>query len=116
MLGRSAEQGVRLMKSSVTKHSILLNGHKTSISLEGQFWEGLREISGRENITVSALVEKIDHGRVTHNLSSAIRVYVLAHFRARASRPELPTDRPHNGTSSSPTKRPVLESAVAANA
>jgi|SRR6478609_2383802 predicted DNA-binding ribbon-helix-helix protein len=102
------------MKSSVIKHSIVLNGHKTSISLEDQFWDGLREIAAGGNISVSELVETIDRDRVTHNLSSAIRVYVLAHFRARTGRPELPADHPHSEASPSPAKRPVLESAMAA--
>ncbi len=101
------------MKSSIIKHSIVINGHKTSISLEDQFWDGLREIAGRENISVSALVRTIDHGRVTHNLSSAIRVYVLAQFRVCTGQPEFPAGRPHSGASSSPTKRRALERAVA---
>ena len=51
------------MKSPVIKHSIILNGHKTSVSLEDQFWAGLREIAARDNVAVSTLVGRIDHGR-----------------------------------------------------
>jgi predicted DNA-binding ribbon-helix-helix protein len=68
--------------STVIKRSIQLAGHKTSVSLEDQFWNGLREIADGKNMTVSALVEKIDTDRNTHSLSSAIRIYVLKHFRA----------------------------------
>jgi len=67
---------------TVTKRSIEVAGHKTSVSLEDQFWSGLREIAGGKNTTVAALVEKIDTDRNTHSLSSAIRLYVLNHFRA----------------------------------
>jgi len=100
------------MKSPVIKHSIILNGHKTSVSLEDQFWAGLREIAARENIAVSALVERIDHGRTGHNLSSAIRVFVLAHFRARTGQQDMRGDQSGRGVSTAPTMAPVLESAV----
>jgi predicted DNA-binding ribbon-helix-helix protein len=99
------------MKSPVIKHSIILNGHKTSVSLEDQFWDGLREIAARENVAASTLVERIDQGRTGHNLSSAIRVFVLAHFRARAGRQVL-GDRPDRGVSAATTIAPVLESVV----
>lgn len=71
------------MKSPVIKRSIIRDGHKSSVSLEDQFWDGLQEIAGRENMTVSTLIGKIDQRRNSHNLSSAIRVYVLDDFRAR---------------------------------
>jgi len=67
--------------SSVVKRSVIRNGHKSSISLEDQFWDALREIADDEKMTISTLVAKIDHNRTTSNLSSAIRVYVLAYFR-----------------------------------
>jgi predicted DNA-binding ribbon-helix-helix protein len=100
------------MKSPVIKHSIILNGHKTSVSLEDQFWDGLREIAARENVAVSTLVERIDQGRTGHNLSSAIRVFVLAHFRARTGQQNVQGDRPDRGVSAAPTIAPVLESVV----
>jgi predicted DNA-binding ribbon-helix-helix protein len=68
-------------KSAIVKHSILINSHKTSVSLENEFWRGLREIAGNEHITVPVLVERIDRSRDTCNLSSAIRVYVFNYFR-----------------------------------
>jgi predicted DNA-binding ribbon-helix-helix protein len=70
-----------VMRSVVIKRSILLNGRKTSVSLENEFWDALHEIAEHENVAVSALVEKIDKVRTNINLSSAIRVFVLNHYR-----------------------------------
>jgi predicted DNA-binding ribbon-helix-helix protein len=67
--------------SSVVKRSVIRNGHKSSISLEDQFWDALREIADDEKVAISTLVATIDRDRTTSNLSSAIRVYVLGHFR-----------------------------------
>jgi len=84
---------------SVIKRSIMLVGHKTSVSLEDPFWNGLREIAEREHTTVSMLVEKIDVERNVHNLSSAIRLFVLAHFRAHQSAEAPAATRAIDGTS-----------------
>ena len=70
------------MKSVVIKRSILINGRKTSVSLENEFWDGLHEIADREMIAHSTLVEQIDQERDNINLSSAIRVFVFNHFRS----------------------------------
>jgi predicted DNA-binding ribbon-helix-helix protein len=59
------------MKSLVAKRSIVAAGHKTSVSLEDAFWEGLKEIARGRNITLSELVAAIDSGRRQGNLSSA---------------------------------------------
>jgi predicted DNA-binding ribbon-helix-helix protein len=72
---------VRVMKSVVIKRSILLNGRKTSVSLENEFWDALHEIADRGNIALSVVVEQINRERDNINLSSAIRVFVLNHFR-----------------------------------
>ena len=72
------------MKSSVTKRSILVRGHKTSVSLEEAFWIAVKEISGERGTTPSALVGDIDRRRQTGTLSSAIRLFVLDHFRTAA--------------------------------
>jgi len=72
------------MKSPVVKRSIVVAGHKTSVSLEEAFWNGMKEISGERNLTLSELVGEIDGQRQQGNLSSAIRLYVLDHFRKRA--------------------------------
>jgi predicted DNA-binding ribbon-helix-helix protein len=72
------------MKSPVVKRSIVVAGHKTSVSLEEAFWNGMKEISGLRNITLSELVGEIDNNRQQGNLSSAIRLFVLDYFRSRA--------------------------------
>ena len=69
------------MKSSVVKRSIVINGHKTSVSLEDAFWTDLKKIAHDQQVTLSELVSKIDGAREQNNLSSAIRLFVLHHFR-----------------------------------
>jgi len=66
-----------LMKSSIVKHSININGHKTSVSLENAFWSDLKEIAHAQEATLSELVGKIDETRQQGNLTSAIRLFVL---------------------------------------
>jgi predicted DNA-binding ribbon-helix-helix protein len=73
------------MKSSVVKRSIVIAGHKTSVSLEDAFWKGLKEIAGGRDMTLSDLVAAIDSDRRHGNLSSAIRLYVLDHYRAQGN-------------------------------
>jgi predicted DNA-binding ribbon-helix-helix protein len=65
------------MKSSVVKRSIVLAGHKTSVSLEDAFWRGLKEIANERQMTLSDLVSAIASERQQANLSSAIRLFVL---------------------------------------
>src|SRR5262245_48280726 len=65
------------MQSSVVKRSIVLAGHKTSVSLEDDFWRMLKEIAKEHDLTLSELVAKIDSERQLGNLSSAIRLFVL---------------------------------------
>jgi predicted DNA-binding ribbon-helix-helix protein len=69
------------MKSSVIKRSIVVDGHKTSVSLEDAFWTDLKKIAQTQQMTLSELVTKIDGTREQGNLSSAIRLFVLQHFR-----------------------------------
>jgi predicted DNA-binding ribbon-helix-helix protein len=70
------------MKSPVVKRSIVIAGHKTSVSLEDDFWDALKEIAARRNATLSEMVATIDAKRNHGNLSSAIRLFVLDHFRS----------------------------------
>jgi predicted DNA-binding ribbon-helix-helix protein len=70
------------MKSPVVKRSIVIAGHKTSVSLEDAFWDALKEIANTRNATLSELVAGIDAARNQGNLSSAIRLFVLNHYRA----------------------------------
>lgn len=71
------------MNSPVVKRSIVIAGHKTSISLEDAFWKGLKEIAVDREMTLSNLVASIDTDRRHGNLSSAIRLFVLDHYRTR---------------------------------
>ena len=78
------------MKSQVVKRSIVIAGHKTSVSLEDAFWKGLKEIAGMRNIPLSDLVSTIDNERQHGNLSSAIRLFVLDHYRTQAGGVDIP--------------------------
>jgi predicted DNA-binding ribbon-helix-helix protein len=73
------------MKSAIVKRSIVLGGHKTSVSLEKEFWDGLHAIADLQNLKLSALVQKIDLDRRNANLSSAIRIFVFNHYRAQGA-------------------------------
>lgn len=80
------------MQSAVVKRSIVIAGHKTSVSLEDDFWNALKEIKRSNSMTLSSLVADIDARRLHANLSSAIRIFVLHHFRsqtAQGSRPQI---------------------------
>ncbi|MBB4284696.1 ribbon-helix-helix domain-containing protein [Roseospira goensis] len=73
------------------KRSITIAGHPTSVSLEDPFWDALRDIAAAEGRTVADIVTEVDAARAAGphgprlNLSSALRVHVLAHYRARAT-------------------------------
>jgi predicted DNA-binding ribbon-helix-helix protein len=69
------------MKQNITKRSVVIAGHKTSVSLEEPFWTAVREITRARAITVSALLHEIDRARANANLSSAVRVFVLDYIR-----------------------------------
>ena len=73
------------MKSQVVKRSIVIAGHKTSVSLEDAFWTGLKEIAKGREMTLSDLVASIDIDRHRGNLSSTIRLLVLDHYRSMAA-------------------------------
>ena len=87
------------MKSAIIKHSVVVSTHKTSVSLEDQFWESLKQIADQANVPLGKLVEQIDQGRTRGNLSSAIRIFVLEYFRSRHARrasldaPKLPPSK-----------------------
>lgn len=69
------------MSSTVVKRSIVIAGHRTSISLEDSFWKALKQIAKQRGETLSDIVAAIDDKRQGGNLSSAIRVFVLDHYR-----------------------------------
>lgn len=68
--------------SPPVKRSLTLRGHRTSVSLEDDFWNAFREIALAEDKAINALAAQIDAGRdLDTGLASAIRLYVLQHFR-----------------------------------
>jgi predicted DNA-binding ribbon-helix-helix protein len=71
------------MKSSVIKHSVVIDAHKTSVSLEKVFWLALKEIAQEKGNTLKYEIDAIDDAREHSNLSSAIRLHVLNHFRSQ---------------------------------
>ena len=73
------------MKSPVVKRSIVIAGHKTSVSLEDAFWKGLKDIAISRHITLSDLVASIDTERHHGNLSSAVRLFVLGYYQAKTN-------------------------------
>ena len=81
------------MKSTIIKRSIVINGHKTSISIEDQFWAALKSIAAERNLTLSELVSMVDDNRESGNLSSALRVFVLSQYR-RQQVPEDSLEKP----------------------
>lgn len=72
------------LKYAVVKRSVMVGGHKTSVSLEDAFWDSLKDIAARRGISLSTQLASIDTHRNTGNLSSAIRLFVLDYFRTRA--------------------------------
>jgi predicted DNA-binding ribbon-helix-helix protein len=77
------------MKSTIIKRSIVIDGRKTSIGIEDDYWDSLKEIARQRNETVSRLVTRIDKERKSANLSSAIRLFVLGYYQAQYNSNEL---------------------------
>ena len=80
--GGPSTHSAELNKMAIIKRSIILNGRKTSVSLEDEFWAELRAIAVSKKIPLTRLVQKIDETRAGRNLSSAIRVFVLKQLGA----------------------------------
>jgi predicted DNA-binding ribbon-helix-helix protein len=76
------------MNLFVVKRSIVVAGQKTSVSLEEEFWTAFRDIARSRGVQLASLVGEIDSNRRQRNLSSAIRLFVLAHFQALAAKAE----------------------------
>jgi predicted DNA-binding ribbon-helix-helix protein len=94
------------MSSPVVKRSVVVAGHKTSVTLEDAFWQGLKEIAHERRTTLANLTSTIDTDRRHGNLSSAIRLFVLDHYRARIR--HGPTHRSQNSTRTSQASASVL--------
>jgi len=90
------------MSSPVIKRSIVIAGHKTSVSLEDAFWQGLKEIAAARRISLTELIAAIDGGRRDGNLSSAVRLFVLEHYRGQsgAHRAAFPSSLVEEGAES----------------
>ena len=73
------------MPQTLHKRSVVIAGHRTSVSLEDAFWQSLREIAAQRGVSVNTLVAEIDGAR-TGNLSSAIRIHVLDWLRGHSDR------------------------------
>ena len=74
------------MKSStIVKRSIMIADHKTSVSLEDEFWNAFKVIAGKRDMTVGELVTSINSDRRHDNLSSAIRLFVLSYYQSALS-------------------------------
>ena len=74
----------RVMKSLVIKRSVMLAGHKTSVSLEDAFWESFKEIAASRRLPLSALLTEVESEHHHGNLSSGIRLFVLHHYRGQS--------------------------------
>lgn len=78
---------------SLSKRSLTLHGHRTSLALEPEFWSALEDIAASERVSLPMLVARIDDGRqldpatMPPSLSSALRVAALNHFRKSDSDP-----------------------------
>lgn len=72
------------MSGTIVKHSVRIAGHQTSISLEQKFWDILREIASRQNISINNLITNIDATR-SGNMSSTLRLFVLEDVERRLS-------------------------------
>ena len=97
------------MKSPVVKRSIVIAGHKTSVSLEDAFWQGLKQIASERDVTLSDMVASIDTDRSQGNLSSAIRLFVLDYYRALGT-------GARSGVERSQTDGPLIGRPMAASA
>jgi predicted DNA-binding ribbon-helix-helix protein len=73
-----------VMKSLILKRSIMIDGQKTSVSLEDEFWQALKQIAAGLDMKMAELVHQISQQREYGNLSSALRLFVLEHYLSRA--------------------------------
>jgi predicted DNA-binding ribbon-helix-helix protein len=83
-LNKAKSPQISLDKSAIVKRSLNLQGHITSVSLEEEFWEAAKRIAISRGVSVAQLINNIDARRLQKNLSSAIRLFVLAHYKNRA--------------------------------
>jgi predicted DNA-binding ribbon-helix-helix protein len=70
--------------SRPVKRSFSIKGHRTSISLEAEFWDALKEAAQEDRLALAALIDKIDATRGTSGLSSAVRIWLLRRYKTRS--------------------------------
>jgi predicted DNA-binding ribbon-helix-helix protein len=78
-------------QTAIRKRSVKIAGHSTSLSLEGVFWDALKEVAAARGLSINALIEELDRGRGA-NLSSAVRVYLLNRYRGPGGAEPNPQD------------------------
>lgn len=81
------------MNDHLKKYSVTIAGHRTSLSLEPEFWECLCALAREQGIATAALLREIDAARGTRPLSGAVRLYVLHHLRNQAGRSQVAHNR-----------------------
>ena len=69
--------------SRPVKRSFSIKGHRTSISLEAEFWDALKEAAQEDSLALAALIDQIDRDRGTSGLSSAVRIWLLRRYKSR---------------------------------
>jgi predicted DNA-binding ribbon-helix-helix protein len=69
--------------TGLIKHSVVIAGHRTSVSLEPEFWDALQTLAKSNGHSVNAEISSIDAGRGKQNLSSAIRLAILRDYQTR---------------------------------
>jgi predicted DNA-binding ribbon-helix-helix protein len=74
------------IKSLIEKHSVMVNNHKTSMTLEDDFWQALNEIAILRRVSLSRLISSIDARRKNANLSSVLRVFILEFYKDQFDR------------------------------
>jgi predicted DNA-binding ribbon-helix-helix protein len=90
------------MKSLIVKRSVVIAGHKTSVSLEDQFWKALKEIAAQRKMALSDLVASVDMDRTHANLSSAIRLFILESCRTQFGEGTVARDVPREVVTARP--------------
>ena len=86
---RLGAAGAMDQPQEIRKRSVVVSGHKTSVSLEGAFWRELARVARRRGVSVNHLIGTIDATRAG-NLSSAIRIFVLEELRRRSESGSAP--------------------------
>jgi predicted DNA-binding ribbon-helix-helix protein len=75
------------MAGTIQKRSVIIAGHRTSVSLEAEFWTALKDIAQQRRLSINELVTSVDDQR-HGNLSSALRVFVLTTLQSRLAAAE----------------------------